>query len=258
MYILVCFIYIDPIKRFLSNYLYFIGDERKYLPDLYGDINSYIKHILSNTELSEIYINMIDLLQVDINTMTKEHWLDIFELYFRYLQITRKICKYEITIVSSKQKEAHRPITNYECGYDDVIRNNLLISCHIVPLMYWFVNIDNPLNVIKVIQTEMFLKYPNEHINRLICWTKGEIYGLKYCKKIGKMMNKKDEYKYKSDPAKKQSNNVLNEQISDENKEILNNLLNVCHLKLYQMLNAFPELSIMKFKFNLWNINVTF
>ena len=356
------FCLIDPIPRFLSNYLYFIGSERTKLVSKYGHVDSYVTYILNDKTLSPTYNNMLDKLSIDKNTMTLNDWQLIFEYYSLYLKQSQAMCNTDFNEMIKKKRTRRRllfvpsSITNnthneyntndtnemyniennkniaknienlenienientkmsllnssrrlvekrgfrrperndrgrarsryqqkragggqkkfttngrsrvsrrsrskkgvqrnkFTCQFDDLIRNNLAISCYVVPLMYWFINLDNSLINFRVVQTELFLEYPSEHVNRILCWSTND---QRYCNKIGDFMNEHDRFAYASDPANKHAANKNNEKISHQNVDKLKSLLNVCHTKLEEMLQVFPEMAVMQFNFSRWQV----
>ena len=96
----------NPLSRILSSYIYMVGYEKKYIPERYGNINSFIRRDLNNQYL----INIINILNdPTITNVWNLNWTLIFQQWILYEANTRNQCykdkEYLSSIIDTIQKE---------------------------------------------------------------------------------------------------------------------------------------------------------
>ncbi|ETO32403.1 hypothetical protein RFI_04713 [Reticulomyxa filosa] len=139
----------DPRKRLLSNYLYFIGDERETLPDRYGEVNTYLEHMWTHKYVWDPFVEMIEFLDQHITTQSIvdvlvdnpyktyhylssfslipntthvtasqldsiHRWQELFQLYQSYLQGATRLCEEEKQILQNSKMSCSPKIHNIQ------------------------------------------------------------------------------------------------------------------------------------------------
>ena len=161
----------NPVDRLLSNYLFFIGDEKKALPNKYGDINTYLQYIMDHELLRGPFDDMIaGLVKIrdDGGSFDYDTWKDVLMHYKLYLMQVIKVCQQDFMEMGF-DKGRIRSI----CVERDLIRSAIGSSCYIIPIMHWYLQNVNTGQMLRILQSEMMFKYGDQHVTQILCWVNG-------------------------------------------------------------------------------------
>ena len=236
----------NPIPRLKSNYLFFIGDERKKLSKLYGDVNKYLQYIISNPLLKIPFDTIKHELQFMNRQMENgeivdiQQWFEIFKIYKLFLVNMITVCKQDFEQMGFNKNEIME-----RCKEKDLIRSAFGMSCYIVPTMYWFMTNMNPERNFRIIQSELMFDNPNEYVTRILCWVMFDENSDSCNKWKGKQWSTKGEWRASKQKSKKDEIHIgLQKVIKEELME--------CNIGLKHFIERHPVLQLSKMDLTKW------
>eukprot|EP01083_Nonionella_stella_P032630 89306_1 len=230
-----------PPPRISSTWKFFVGAEKDKMPNEYGNVEAFTRHLLKNNVLKEL----IELLDVNNGKTTKTllelDWVNV---------ILPKWNEYMISLLTQCQEEAviagFKPVF---CNPSQLLRRAVGLSCYIVPLMQWIVDLgmDNAINSFRIIQSELYFENGKDIMDRLICWSKHGTVDLDKCRT-------ESFYQSGSVQIKKLQGTIRStNDFSHELIDILHSVFEPCNARLFELLQLYPQLALKQFVWDHWH-----
>ena len=225
-----------PPPRIASTWKFFVGAEKDNMPDEYGDVERFTRHLLQNERLLEL----VALLEGEVKLMDLDWTHAILPKWNEYMVSLQAQCAAEAPVAGFKAEY---------CDASQLLRRAVGLSCYIVPVMQWMQDLgaDVAVDAFRIIQSELYFADGKDVMDRLVCWAKQGTVDADKCE---------TDALYQAGAVKiKKLQGTLKSKTSDFSEELLARLhamFEPCNARLHQLLEMYPQLALKQFVWQHW------
>ena len=233
-----------PPPRISSTWKFFVGAEKQNMPDQYGNVEKFTKHLLKNEKLTDL------IKSIDPETTNKA----IMDLNWK-TEILPKWNEYMISLVDQCKMEA--PIAGFKpeyCNPSQLLRRAVGLSCYIVPIMQWIIDlgIEIAINSFRIIQSELYFTNGKDIMDRIICWSKYGTINYNKCDINKFYQSGKINIEKLQSTNKKETDFTKTKDFSDDLVNTLHDIFKPCNQRLFELIQLYPQLAIKEFAWHYW------